>query len=78
MGEIQDNGKAGLIITANLDNPFIAESKNNDSVILFFAKLAHAMHRQLAGSDLATDNLITSIMDQAGQELAWTMKQPTP
>jgi len=73
MGEIQDNGKAGLIITANLDNPFIAENKNNNSVVLFFAKLAHAMHRQLAGSDLATDNLVSCIMDQAGQELAWTM-----
>ena len=78
MGEIQDNGKAGLIITANLDNPFISENKNNDSVILFFAKLAHAMHRQLAGSDLASDNLITSIMDQAGQELAWTMNNTKP
>jgi hypothetical protein len=74
MGEIQDNGKAGLVITANLDNPFIAANKNNDSVILFFAKLAHAMHRQLCGNDLLPGDLTTSILEQAGEELAFSEK----
>jgi len=75
MGEIQDNGKSGIIITANLDNPFIDANKNNESVIFFFAKLSHAMHRQIRSHDTCPDELTTSILDQAGAELAFSQNQ---
>jgi len=75
MGEVVDTGKAGLSITANLDNPFIEANKSNDSFVLFFAKIGHAIQRQLGRHDFYTDSLVEGILNQAGSELAFSANE---
>jgi hypothetical protein len=69
LGEINEMGKS-IIISANLDNPFIREHKDNESMILMMAKLCFCMFRQVRRDDMLSDNYISSIMMEAGQELS--------
>lgn len=71
LGEIQNQGKR-VIITANLDNPFIAQNKTNEPLILCMAKFAYAMQSQISKADFAADEYVTNIMTQAGEELGFT------
>ena len=74
MGEVQNNGKSGFTVIANLDNPFIEENKTNEPLIQFFAKLAHATHRAIESHDTCPTELTETIFNKAGQEIAY---QPT-
>lgn len=72
-----DRSGKGLIITANLNNSFIAENKTNEPACMCLAKLAHAAFRSLEGNDLAVDEIMSRIMCQAGEELSYTQNKET-
>jgi len=72
IGEIVDTGRAGLSITANLNNPFIEANKSNDALILFFAKMSYSMYRKAASHDTMPDEFAQSIMESAGEEIAFS------
>lgn len=77
MGEVQASGKGLFTIIANLDNAFIDANKNNDALIVFFAKLAHSIYRNVENHDTVPDSLTSAIMDMAGEELAFSHSIPS-
>lgn len=70
IGNIQDDGRSGVTIEANLNNPFIADNKNNEALVMFFAKVAYSMNSAFKGHDTTPDHFATTILTNAGKELA--------
>jgi hypothetical protein len=77
MGEVQNNGKAGFAVIANLDNPFIEENKTNEPLIQFFAKLAHATYKAIENHDTCPDDLTAAIFNKAGEQVAFNLAKST-
>lgn len=75
-GEVKSVGKR-VVITANLDNPFVRTNKTNTSTMIGMAKMAYAIKRKVnKGNTTTPDMLISEILDYAGSEMAWSGELP--
>ena len=77
LGEFYDHGKGRYQVKCNTDNPFIADNKTA-TVGVMFAKMAFAAFKHVKPHDTAATELVSSIMNTAGAELAFSHQQPTP
>lgn len=75
LGEYEYRDKSGLFVTANSDNPFIAQNRTNLPAIQTFVMMSYAMYRQSQSDSFLPDNFTTNILNIAGSELAWTANQ---
>lgn len=71
LGEFYDHGKGKYQVKCNTDNPFIAENKTA-TVGVMFAKMAFATFKHMKQHDSAPTELVSSIMNTAGAELAFS------
>lgn len=76
LGTYEFRDKSGLYVTANTDNLFIAQNRNNLPAIQSVVMMSYAMHRRSSHSpEMFPDNFTSTILDIAGAELAWIASQ---
>jgi hypothetical protein len=75
LGTYEYRDKSGLFVTANTDNLFIAQNRNNLPAIQSIVMMSYSAHKQSMTDQLMPDNFTSNILDIAGSELAWIASQ---
>jgi hypothetical protein len=68
LGEVFRVGK-GVLVKANIDNPFVARTRSNEDAMFGIAKLIYSIRSELDRNDIVADEIIDRIMSTAGQEM---------
>jgi hypothetical protein len=60
----------GVLVEANLDNGFIARNKASQDSIFGIAKLIYTFRTVMGGVDIAAEEIMERVMDNAGREMS--------